>query len=106
VGFKPSGGIRTVADAALYIALTAEHLGAEALTPRAFASAPAASWPTSKPCSAAVRGLCRVRATEFRLKENPMRPISSSACSPPRGRRRTAGRMRQRTFHTGCRPRR
>jgi 5'-nucleotidase len=27
-----------------------------------------------KPCSAAVRGLCRVRAIEFRLKENPMRP--------------------------------
>ena len=27
VGFKPAGGIRTVADAALYIALTAEHLG-------------------------------------------------------------------------------
>lgn len=36
VGFKPSGGIRTVADAALYIALTAEHLGAEALTPARF----------------------------------------------------------------------
>lgn len=36
VGFKPSGGIRTVADAALYIALSAEHLGAEALTPARF----------------------------------------------------------------------
>ncbi len=36
VGFKPSGGIRTVADAALYIALTAEHLGAAALTPARF----------------------------------------------------------------------
>jgi deoxyribose-phosphate aldolase len=36
VGFKPSGGIRTVADAALYIALTAQHLGAEALTPARF----------------------------------------------------------------------
>ena len=36
VGFKPSGGIRTVADAALYIALTAQHLGAEALTPQRF----------------------------------------------------------------------
>lgn len=27
VGFKPAGGIRTVADAAVYIALTREHLG-------------------------------------------------------------------------------
>jgi deoxyribose-phosphate aldolase len=27
VGFKPAGGIRTVADAALYIALAQEHLG-------------------------------------------------------------------------------
>ncbi len=36
VGFKPSGGIRTVADAALYIALTQEILGAEALTPARF----------------------------------------------------------------------
>jgi deoxyribose-phosphate aldolase len=34
VGFKPAGGIRTVADAALYIALTAEHLGA--VTPQRF----------------------------------------------------------------------
>jgi deoxyribose-phosphate aldolase len=36
VGFKPSGGIRTVADAALYIALTEEILGAQALTPQRF----------------------------------------------------------------------
>ncbi len=36
VGFKPSGGIRTVADAAVYIALVEEHLGAAALTPRRF----------------------------------------------------------------------
>jgi deoxyribose-phosphate aldolase len=36
VGFKPSGGIRTVADATLYIALTARHLGAQALTPARF----------------------------------------------------------------------
>lgn len=36
VGFKPSGGIRTVADAALYIALTEEALGSAALTPRRF----------------------------------------------------------------------
>ena len=34
VGFKPAGGIRTVADAALYIALTAEHLGS--VTPQRF----------------------------------------------------------------------
>jgi deoxyribose-phosphate aldolase len=34
VGFKPAGGIRTVADAALYIALTAEHLGD--VTPQRF----------------------------------------------------------------------
>jgi len=33
VGFKPAGGVRTVADAAVYIALTAQHLGAAALTP-------------------------------------------------------------------------
>jgi deoxyribose-phosphate aldolase len=33
VGFKPSGGIRTVADAALYIGLTREILGDAALTP-------------------------------------------------------------------------
>jgi deoxyribose-phosphate aldolase len=36
VGFKPSGGIRTVADAALYIALTEEMLGHQALTPQRF----------------------------------------------------------------------
>lgn len=36
VGFKPSGGIRTVADAAVYIALCEEYLGAEALTPKRF----------------------------------------------------------------------
>jgi deoxyribose-phosphate aldolase len=36
VGFKPSGGIRTVADAAVYIALTEELLGAAALTPQRF----------------------------------------------------------------------
>jgi deoxyribose-phosphate aldolase len=36
VGFKPSGGIRTVADAALYIALTEEILGRQALTPQRF----------------------------------------------------------------------
>ena len=33
VGFKPSGGIRTVADAAVYIGLTREVLGDAALTP-------------------------------------------------------------------------
>jgi deoxyribose-phosphate aldolase len=36
VGFKPSGGIRTVADAAVYIALCEEVLGPQALTPRRF----------------------------------------------------------------------
>ena len=36
VGFKPSGGIRTVADAAVYMALFSEALGAEALTPKRF----------------------------------------------------------------------
>lgn len=36
VGFKPSGGIRTVADAAIYMALTAELLGPQALTPQRF----------------------------------------------------------------------
>lgn len=36
VGFKPSGGIRTVADAALYIGLTRDTLGAAALTPQRF----------------------------------------------------------------------
>jgi deoxyribose-phosphate aldolase len=36
VGFKPSGGIRTVADAAVYIALCEELLGPQALTPQRF----------------------------------------------------------------------
>lgn len=36
VGFKPSGGIRTVADAANYIALTEAILGPSALTPARF----------------------------------------------------------------------
>ena len=36
VGFKPAGGIRTVADAALYMQLTADMLGAEAVTPTRF----------------------------------------------------------------------
>lgn len=36
VGFKPAGGIRTVADAAVYMALTAELLGADAVTPERF----------------------------------------------------------------------
>ena len=35
-GFKAAGGIRTVADAALYIALVAEILGADALQPSRF----------------------------------------------------------------------
>jgi deoxyribose-phosphate aldolase len=34
VGFKASGGIRTVADAAVYIALLRELLGADAATPQ------------------------------------------------------------------------
>ena len=34
VGFKASGGIRTVADAAVYIALVRELLGPDAATPR------------------------------------------------------------------------
>lgn len=34
VGFKASGGIRTVADAAVYIALTRHHLGEAALGPK------------------------------------------------------------------------
>ena len=34
VGFKASGGIRTVADAAVYIALVREWLGADAATPQ------------------------------------------------------------------------
>lgn len=36
VGFKPAGGIRTVADAQLYIGLTAQALGADAVNPRRF----------------------------------------------------------------------
>jgi deoxyribose-phosphate aldolase len=36
VGFKASGGIRSVADAAIYIALCEEHLGAQALQARRF----------------------------------------------------------------------
>lgn len=36
VGFKPSGGIRTVADAAVYMALHSEWLGPQALTPARF----------------------------------------------------------------------
>jgi len=36
VGFKPAGGIRTVADAALYVALVREHLGPVAVQPTRF----------------------------------------------------------------------
>ncbi len=36
VGFKPSGGIRSVSDAAVYIALVEEILGADALNPQRF----------------------------------------------------------------------
>ena len=36
VGFKASGGIRTVADAAVYMDLLVKHLGAQALTPARF----------------------------------------------------------------------
>ena len=36
VGFKPAGGIRTVADASVYLALTAEVLGPGAVTPARF----------------------------------------------------------------------
>lgn len=36
LGFKPSGGIRTVADAAVYIALCETYLGRAALTPQRF----------------------------------------------------------------------
>lgn len=36
VGFKPSGGVRTVADAAIYIALCEEYLGTSALTAQRF----------------------------------------------------------------------
>lgn len=34
VGFKPAGGVRSVADAALYIALVEQHLGAAAVSPQ------------------------------------------------------------------------
>ena len=36
VGFKPAGGIRSVADAGIYIALTADVLGPEAVRPARF----------------------------------------------------------------------
>lgn len=36
VGFKASGGVRSVADAALYLKLVTEHLGAEAAGPARF----------------------------------------------------------------------
>ncbi len=36
VGFKPAGGVKTVADAAVYIQLTAELLGSSALVPQRF----------------------------------------------------------------------
>lgn len=36
VGFKPAGGIRTVADAALYLGLVRQHLGAAAAGPTRF----------------------------------------------------------------------
>lgn len=36
VGFKPSGGIRTVADAAVYMQLTTHFLGPDALNPQRF----------------------------------------------------------------------
>jgi deoxyribose-phosphate aldolase len=36
VGFKPAGGVRTVADAALYIALVEQHLGPAAVGPQRF----------------------------------------------------------------------
>lgn len=36
VGFKASGGVRTVADAAIYITLQSQLLGAESLVPRRF----------------------------------------------------------------------
>lgn len=36
VGFKASGGVRTVADAATYIALQSQLLGAESVVPRRF----------------------------------------------------------------------
>jgi deoxyribose-phosphate aldolase len=36
VGFKPAGGVRTVADAGLYMGLVAGALGAAAVTPQRF----------------------------------------------------------------------
>jgi deoxyribose-phosphate aldolase len=36
VGFKPSGGIRTVADAAIFMVLCSEILGPQALNPTRF----------------------------------------------------------------------
>ena len=36
VGFKPAGGIRTVADAQVYLALVREILGDAALSPQRF----------------------------------------------------------------------
>jgi deoxyribose-phosphate aldolase len=36
VGFKPAGGIRTVADAALHLGLVRQHLGPEAAGPQRF----------------------------------------------------------------------
>jgi deoxyribose-phosphate aldolase len=36
VGFKPAGGVKTVADAAVYMQLTAELLGSAALVPQRF----------------------------------------------------------------------
>jgi deoxyribose-phosphate aldolase len=36
VGFKASGGIRTVADAAAYVTLVEQHLGAAAVSPQRF----------------------------------------------------------------------
>lgn len=36
IGFKPSGGIRTVTDAAVYMDLHQKHLGASALNPQRF----------------------------------------------------------------------
>jgi deoxyribose-phosphate aldolase len=36
VGFKPAGGIRTVGDAAAYMALVEQHLGTEAVNPQRF----------------------------------------------------------------------
>ncbi len=36
VGFKPAGGIKTVADAVVYMRLVEKHLGADAVNPRRF----------------------------------------------------------------------